>query len=102
MKIDNSFKSLKTNGGVETNNVARTPTAKQAEQTASSGTELQLSPLMSHVKTTGAEMQKTPSFDQKRVDELREAIAAGKFKINPEAIADRLLKTVSELVGQAG
>ena len=101
MKIDNSlFRSLKTNAGVETNNAARTPTAKSTNQAAEAGTDFQLSPLMSHVKMTEAEMKKTPSFDQKRVDELRDAIAAGTFKINPEAIADRLLKTVGELVAQ--
>ena len=103
MKIDYSFKSLKTGGGVETKNVTRTPTAKTAENSAGiNSSELQLSSLMSHVKKTEADLAKTPSFDQKKVDELREAIASGKFKINPEAIADRLLKTVGELVGQPG
>jgi len=102
MKVDNSFRSLRANGGVEANDVARVPKAKSANQAADVGTELQLSPLMSHVKTTEVEMKKTPSFDQKRVDELRDAIAAGTFKINPEAVADRLLKTVSELVAQVG
>ena len=100
MKIDYSFKSLKTGGGVETKNVTRTPAAKAAENSASANTsELQLSPLMSHVKNTQASLTKTPSFDQKKVDELREAISAGTFKINPEAIAERLLRTVGELVG---
>ena len=42
---------------------------------------------------------KTSNFDQKRVDELRIAIAEGRFKINPEAIAERLLQSVGELLG---
>ena len=103
MKIDYSFGSLKTGGGVEAKGIARTPVNKAQDSSAqNASSELQLSPLMSHVKKTEAEMNKTPSFDQKKVDELREAIAAGKFKINPEAIAERLLKTVGELVGQPG
>lgn len=102
MKVDYSFKSIKTESGLDTKNVKR-PVGERAETPEQGGSaSVQLSPLMSHVKQTGADLAKTPSFDQKRVDELRSAIAAGKFRINPDAIADRLLKTVGELIGTPG
>ncbi|MDR0996544.1 MAG: flagellar biosynthesis anti-sigma factor FlgM [Zoogloeaceae bacterium] len=37
-------------------------------------------------------------IDQARVDEIKAAIAAGRFSINPDAIADRLIQTAQELV----
>jgi negative regulator of flagellin synthesis FlgM len=33
-----------------------------------------------------------------RIAEIKAAIAAGQFRINPEAIADRLISTAQELV----
>jgi negative regulator of flagellin synthesis FlgM len=38
-------------------------------------------------------------IDASRVREIKEAIAAGRFRINPEAIADRLISTAQELIG---
>ena len=40
-----------------------------------------------------------PAFDAGRVAEIRQAIAEGKFSINAEAIADRLIASAKELVG---
>jgi negative regulator of flagellin synthesis FlgM len=39
-----------------------------------------------------------PPIDQARVDEIKAAISAGRFSINPDAIADRLIQTAQELV----
>ena len=38
-------------------------------------------------------------FDEAKVNEIREAIRAGRFTVNPEAIADRLLADAAALVG---
>lgn len=39
-------------------------------------------------------------FDAKKVQELRDAIADGRFKVDAEAVADRLLGSVAELLGR--
>ena len=39
-----------------------------------------------------------PVVDSARVNEIRQAIAEGKFKINPDAIADKLVASVKELL----
>lgn len=39
-----------------------------------------------------------PTVNTARVQEIKEAIAQGRFKINPEAIADSLLETARNLV----
>lgn len=36
--------------------------------------------------------------DSARVQEIKQAISEGSFKINPEVVADRLLETVKELI----
>ena len=33
-----------------------------------------------------------------RVQEIKQAISEGSFKVNPEVVADRLLETVRELI----
>jgi negative regulator of flagellin synthesis FlgM len=42
----------------------------------------------------------TSDFDAKRVEEVRSAIAEGRFKVDSDAVADRLLASVSELLGK--
>jgi negative regulator of flagellin synthesis FlgM len=42
------------------------------------------------------------SFDQAKVDRISESIRDGKFKINPEVIADKLIANAQELLGKAG
>ena len=41
-------------------------------------------------------------FDVNKVEEVRAAIAEGRFKVNADAIADKLLASVSELLGRKG
>ena len=39
-------------------------------------------------------------FDVKKVEEIRNAIAEGRFKVNADAVADKLLSSVSDLLGK--
>lgn len=41
-------------------------------------------------------------FDAAKVERISQAIADGKFKINPEAIADKLIQNAQELLGGTG
>ncbi|MDR0528937.1 MAG: flagellar biosynthesis anti-sigma factor FlgM [Zoogloeaceae bacterium] len=36
--------------------------------------------------------------NQSRVAEIKTAIAEGRFRVNPEAIADRLIRTAQEMI----
>jgi negative regulator of flagellin synthesis FlgM len=40
------------------------------------------------------------SFDAKKVERIAQAIRDGKFKVNPEAIADKLIVNAQELLGR--
>lgn len=41
-----------------------------------------------------------PTFDAAKVDRIAQAIRDGQFKINPEAIADKLIVNAEELLGR--
>jgi len=42
------------------------------------------------------------SFDQAKVDRIAQAIRDGKFEVNADAIADKLIVNARELLGRAG
>lgn len=42
------------------------------------------------------------SFDAAKVDRIAQAIRDGKFEVNAEAIADKLIANAQELLGKAG
>lgn len=41
-----------------------------------------------------------PAFDTSKVERIAQAIRDGKFKVNPEAIADKLIANAEELLGR--
>jgi negative regulator of flagellin synthesis FlgM len=70
---------------------ARGPSVKKAE---SAPDEVELSRLASQLLGADDELP----FDVARVAEIKRAISEGKFSINADAIADRLITSARELV----
>lgn len=100
MKIDNSVKSPSNSGIKES--VSRTSKAEAgatAEQKKLAKQDnVQITSLSSQLHAMESSMDKVPVVDTARVEAIKQAISEGRFKINPEAIADRLLATVKDLV----
>ena len=97
MKIDNSAKSIgpgqgaagsRTTGArpVATGPVAGTPSPGQTATVVST----------SFLAGGGSEA----AFNSQKVAEIQQAISEGKFQINPEQIADGLISSVREMLGQ--
>ncbi|HEX6733242.1 MAG TPA: flagellar biosynthesis anti-sigma factor FlgM [Azonexus sp.] len=86
MKIDSSFKP--TTAGIA-------PKAKPAQPApaADASEAVSLSPLAGSLR--GGE---APPVNTARIQEIKQAIAEGRFKINPEAIADRLIESARDLL----
>ncbi len=95
MKIDNSLKTL---GGVVTEG-AGTRNGKADAPKSEPGVSVALSGLASQLRAPDAQGSGGEVVDVARVAEIKQAISEGRFKINPDVIADRLLQTVKELIG---
>lgn len=63
---------------------------------ADASAKIQLSNTASTLLTGGS----TAEFDAEKVARISKAIDHGKFKINPEAIADKLISNATELLGK--
>lgn len=95
MKIDNSLNPLPGSGVKGTANRADTTKSSGDTQKAAAAPQdnVQLSSL-------SAAAGNTAPIDNSRVEAIKLAISEGRFKINPEAIADGLIRSAKELVAE--
>ncbi|MCX7166900.1 MAG: flagellar biosynthesis anti-sigma factor FlgM [Rhodocyclales bacterium] len=91
MKIDSSIPSPAVPSK------ARPQTAASTAGTASAASDASVA---THLQQAGALASATAPFDSKRVAEIRQAIAEGRFRIDAHKIADRLIDGVRELLGK--
>lgn len=87
MKIDSSFKPTTASA------TPKPAPAQQQPSTAGASEAVSLSALAGSLRGGEAAPVNTA-----RIQEIKQAIAEGRFKINPEAIADRLIESARDLV----
>jgi negative regulator of flagellin synthesis FlgM len=94
MKIEGNIKSV-TSSAVqqEPGRAGKEPAADVAAAPVS--TNVSLSSQLQVIEKSFAD---TPVVDVARVAELKQAISEGRFKVNADAVADRLIDTVKELI----
>lgn len=95
MKVENNIFTNKAN---KTNNIksSKSKKSKKSATNSSSSTLVSLSELSD---TIAAETNSTEvPFDEIKVQEIKNAIAEGKFTINTEAIADGILNMAFDLI----
>jgi negative regulator of flagellin synthesis FlgM len=97
MKITNTSEPLRPDR-VSAPNDSRTSSARGSEPVAETE-RVQLSDLGSRLAQLENQFSGS-DFDVKKVQEIRNAISEGKFKVNADAIADKLLASVSDLLGK--
>lgn len=98
MKIDSTSKSLgntATPGGPAR---ARASGGAASASNTSASTETTLSGLQGVSNVLAS----SPVVDTERVAEIKRAIAEGRFQVNPERIADGLLKSVRDMLASNG
>lgn len=96
MKIDSSIKS--TGSGTVSAGGSRPSKSATSAPGSGGGDRVQLSPLSSQMQAIESSMADTPVVDSARVAEIKQAIADGRFKVNPNAVADSLLQTARDLI----
>ncbi len=95
MKIDSSISKTVATPSGESKVVRNKPANTQGSATAGSAAEVKLTSSSQLQALSGGESQ---PMDSAKVDAIKQAIAEGRFKINPEKIADGLLSSVKELL----
>ena len=75
---------------------AASTTAAAIPAQADASATIELSSAASSLLTSGT----TPEFDAEKVARISKAIDDGSFKVNPEAIADKLIANAQELLGK--
>lgn len=89
MKIDNTFKPTTGIGPTKANTPPSPPAAQMQEAVR----------LSSLAATHQAGEQ--PPIDSTRIQKIKQAISEGRFEINPEVIADRLIESARELINNS-
>ena len=97
MKITNTSEPLRPDK-VSPSGDARTSRARGSEP-ATETERVQLSDLGAKMSQLEAQFGGS-DFDVKKVEEIRNAIAEGRFKVNAGAVADNLISSVSDLLGK--
>ena len=72
--------------------------APAASASAESSTQVELSATASALSSDGSD----PAFDSAKVDRIAQAIRDGKFTVNHQAIADKLISNAQELLSRSG
>lgn len=96
VKINSAIPSV---GNAPASGSTRAPATAGKPSVAATSERVDISPLSAHLQEVGA--GEAP-IDVQRVAEIKQAIAEGRFQINPERIADGLLASVREMLGRAG
>lgn len=93
---------MKINGLGDGPKFERTVSGGSAPARAREGSEAKvtLSDLAGQLHRIEAEMGAAAPFDAARVEEIKAAIREGRFKVNSEVVADRLIQSLRELLGQ--
>ncbi|MES3013248.1 MAG: flagellar biosynthesis anti-sigma factor FlgM [Pseudomonadota bacterium] len=88
-----------TNGHASANGVAHAAAARSGAtktDAADASATIEISNTAATLLTSGA----TAEFDAEKVARIAKAIDDGTFKVNPEAIADKLISNATELLGK--
>lgn len=97
MKISSTSEPLRPDRLQPQGTEARTR-ASDGASAASETEKVQVSDMAA--KLAKLESRFGDEFDARKVDEVRDAIAEGRFKVNSGAVADKLIASVGELLNR--
>lgn len=101
MKIDSGIPS-----STPVTRVAETPgrqnTVARATTSGSSGDSVEITSLSARLNQLEGVLAGVPVVDSARVQAIKDAISEGRFQVDSEVVADRLLSSVKELLTQRG
>lgn len=96
MKIDSSSRTAPLTEN--TTPVARG--GKQTPQTGGAPDKVQLSSMSTQIQALETSINEASGFDTAKVEAIKLAISEGRYTVNPDAIADKLISSTRELLTQ--
>lgn len=94
MKIEGTAKPV----GAPPSGESRPRPATNPAQPPATGERVELSSLSSSLNKAEAAMARSPVVDRARVDEIRQAISEGRFKVDAGRVADGLIDSVRQML----
>lgn len=79
-------------------NTTKSRASKDVEQAGAGKAAADSVTLSSGAQALAGSQAASGTFDAKKVEEIKAAIASGQFRVNPERVADGLIDTVKELI----
>lgn len=100
MKINNTINKAGSTGRVSETGKKRAPAAGAGKRPSTGGqTErVDIGPLAGQLAALESSLENVQVVDSQRVEAIKQAISEGRFRVNADVVADRLLSTVKELV----
>lgn len=101
MKIDKTTPPLPASqiGELAPRSAAAKPAkGSTASDSAASSTNVQLGTATAQLHSLGKSVASSPVVDAEKVAAIKQAISEGRFKINNDVVADRLIDSVKELI----
>jgi len=99
MKIEgNGIKTAAAVNGFKPEDKGASARGNARGEGSPTGSTVQLSTLSARMRDIESRLGEAPVVNTARVEEIKQAMAEGRFRVNPEAVADRLIDTVRELI----
>ena len=99
--LQNTTSSSTTNATKSTSSSTNQSSEKAVSSfSAGSGDQIQISELSRRLHAFESSLATASDFNANKVEEIKQAISAGKFTVNPGAVADNLLSSVQELLAR--
>lgn len=95
MKIEDAIKKTSALGVGTKQNTSASKGAEKTEASTASSVNVSLSSKLQALSNTVAN---SSVFDTKKVEEIKSAIAEGRFQVNAEKVAEGLIDTVKDML----
>lgn len=97
MKINDVNRALQAPETSSTGKLSGTAAAGKTTNATPAIGSVNISEASRSLQISGASNAEAP-FDVKRVEAIKAAISSGQFKVNPEAVADKVIDSASQLL----
>lgn len=98
MKVNNSIHTIPNLSANESKKNAEDVVSTQAVNENNASNTVHISSSATNLQTINTTAEMSSVVDMGRVQEIKQAISDGVFKVNPEVVTDRLIEAAKELI----